>query len=214
MANWTTLVKATGNQPVVIGSVNSFWQTPTPADQGDINSQLPGITALATYYDDQGVTPLTVITPSNSSIFLGFDTNVNLFDSFEIYNQGTLLSQRGKMQQLIDRDPESPFNSQITLYAPHIDFAPLGHIGLIEAFSLNFENLDPGNPFSTEAKDALAELGSRVWNYLPVSGPSWAASGNFTNFFLDQAQGWFARGGAMSYADGTTGDVAVMVIPV
>jgi hypothetical protein len=214
MANWTSIIKATGTQPTVIGSVNSFWQTPSPSAQGDISALLPDVKDIATFYSDQLVTPLTVINSTNSSIFLGFPSNEDLFPSFQIYNDTTQLVQRGKMQGLVGRDESAPFNAQITIYAPHIDAAPAGHVGLIEAFSLNFENLDPGNPWSSEAQEALTQLGSRIWKYTPVLGPSWDTAGQSVgNFFLDQVNGWFAKGGAMSYADASTSNLPKMCIP-
>jgi len=211
MANWTTLVKASGTQPVVIGSVNSFWLTQNGVpDQGDIRVRV-NVDSIFTYYSTAGVGGLTQLTNDNSSLFVGMPESNQLFQDFEIRNDNVTLSQKGKMQGLLPRDPGNPNDTLITIYAPHIDFAPLGHIGLIEAFAVSFMNNDPGNPASTNAQAAILSLTSRMWDYTPVSGP--AFNGTWTHDMLDQSTSLFAYGGAMTIADATTGDLPVMVIP-
>ena len=213
MANWTTISKTNSTQPQVIGSVNSFWQVEDVSYQGDINTKLEGIDSLFTFYGENSVTGLTSLTNENTSIFFGFPSSAQLVDSFEIYN-GTSgpLTHVGTMQQLVGRDPGNPNNTVITIYAPHIDTQPVGHIGLIEAFSVEFDNPAIGDPSSTEAQDAILSLTSRMYNYSSFSGPTF--NGTWANDITDQATGLFAKGGVMTIADDSTGNNPVVVKPV
>jgi hypothetical protein len=202
MANWSALSLAGGTQPIVVGSVNSHWIVDTPTDQGDIRTALPGITSIYNYYVDQNVIPLNLITNDNVSLFVGFPTDANLATAFEIRNDNTLLVYKGRMQPLIKFNEASPFNAQFTIYCPHKDIAPINHTGLIEAFTVEFNNGDIGNPNSGDAINALVGgLTERMQNYDSVGGVNFA--GDFANDFMDQNTSLFAKGGFMTYADNT-----------
>lgn len=209
MALWTELAFAS-TLPTTIGSVNSMWRVDTPADQGDIRTVLPGITAVSEFYINESVTPLLVLTDGNASLFLGFSSNDNLASPFEIRLDNTPLAYKGRMQTLVKRNEASPFNAMFTIYCPHKDIAPLSHVGLIEAFTIEFENGDPTNPNSPDAIQALIDLASRMQDYSPVGGAQWV--GNVGTYYLDQAQSIFALGGFMTYQ--TTGNSIKVVIPV
>ena len=212
MALWTSLTLATFDtpQPTTIGSVNSMWRVDTPTDQGDIKTVLPQAQPISEYYGNEGVTPLSVLNDNNASLFLGFSSADNLATGFEIRNDSTLLAHKGTMQPLIKRNEASPFSAMFTIYCPHKDIAPLGHIGLIEAFTIEFDNDgDPGNPFSLDAQAALETLASRMQDYSPVGGAEWTGSPG--NYYLDQAQSIFALGGLMTYQE--AGSELRVVIP-
>lgn len=209
MALWTELAFAS-TLPTTIGSVNSMWRVDTPTDQGDIRGVLPDIKSLSEFYVDESVTPLLVLNDNNASLFIGFSYNENLASAFEIRNDSTLLAHKGKMQPLVKRNEASPFNAMFTIYCPHKDIAPLSHVGLIEAFTIEFENGDPTNPNSPDAIQALIDLASRMQDYSPVGGAQWV--GNFGQYYLDQAQSIFALGGFMTYQ--TAGYQIKVVIPV
>jgi len=210
MALWTSLTLATGIQPTTIGSVNSMWRVDTPTDQGDIKTVLPQAQPISEFYGNEGVTPLLVVEDTNASLWLGFSSADNLAGGFEIRNDSTLLAHKGTMQPLIKRNEASPFHAMFTIYCPHKDIAPLGHIGLIEAFTIEFDNdTAPGNPFSLEAQAALETLASRMQDYSPVGGAQWI--GNAGTYYLDQAQSIFALGGFMTYQE--IGDQLRVVIP-
>ena len=212
MANWNALTLAGNSTPTVVGSVNSHWIVDTPSDQGDIRTALPGITSIYDYYVAESVSPLIKITDGTVSLFVGFDSDANLATSFEIRNDNTLLAYKGHMQHTIARNEASPFNAQFTIYVPHKDIAPINHTGLIEAFTVEFENGDIGNPNSADAINALVGLTDRMQNYDPVGGVNFA--GDFANDFMDQNTSLFACGGLLTYSDTFLENKARVVIPV
>jgi hypothetical protein len=174
-----------------------MWRVDTPTDQGDIKTVLPQAQPISEFYGNEGVTPLSVLNDNNASLFLGFSSADNLATGFEIRNDSTPLAHKGTMQPLIKRNEASPFNAMFTIYCPHKDIAPLGHIGLIEAFTIEFDNDSIEDPFSPEAQTALTNLASRMQDYSGAGGVEW--TGNFGSYFLDQSTSIFALGGFMTY---------------
>ena len=212
MAIWDGLQLSNGNaavQPTVIASVDSFWQGAF-TQQGNIATENPGVMDVATFYLNNNVTGLSY-NSTNCSIFLGFLDTVKLNGPFSLSDGGTALPGVGYMQSLVKRDPGSPLNASITIYAPHSDVAPIGHVALIEAFTVNFDNNAPGDPFSVESQDAILSLTSRMYNYNDTYGPTF--NGNMTNDILDSSTGLFGKGGFMTYADVTTENKAWPIVP-
>ena len=209
MANWTNLVKAGGTQPVVIGSVNSFWILGLPEYQGNIRTEVT-VTSVFAQYETLSVSPLLNISENNVPLFLGFEGE-DLKNSFQIRNDNTLLPHEGTLQQLLKRDEGKTSNTLITLYVPRIDMQPIGQVGLVEAYAVEFDNNILGDPGSTAAQAAILSLTSRMYNYGVMAGPMF--DGTWANDITDQSTGFFSYGGVMTIADGTTGNNPVLVIP-